>query len=1258
MFEITGDDIKALDDKQLRTLIARLAIAELKKSEEPISGVTAGGHQNAPDGGIDVWAETKQNDFAGDFLKRVPLGFQAKASNMPRSAILEEMAPGGELRPVIVELADANGAYVIVSSHGTVANAGLKNRRQAMQDALGDLPTKDQLLIDFYDRERMATWVEQYPGVASWVREKAGRRMAGWEPIGRWLEAGVSGPNQFLIDDEATLIDARAKSQAPHSILDGIAIIRDELRKPGSSSRLIGVSGVGKTRFIQALFEDEVGEEALDPALTLYTDYNETPTPSAKHMAQSLVEADERAILVVDNCEPQLHSDLAAICTKTGSRVSLLTVEYDVRGDEPERTEVFRLSASSEKTIAEWLKLNFDHISQVDRDRIAEFCGGNFRVARVLAETVERGDTLGQLTDSQLFERIFRQRNDPDHALLRSAEILALLYSYNGEETGADSELAILATLSNTDAETLFEASVQFEQREVAQRRGVWRAVLPQAIANRLAKSAIERLSNARLDQFIANLNPRMATSFTRRIGYLHDNDRARELTARLLQSDGPLGDLLSFSDHSLQLLHNLAPVAPDLVLGRIAEVVDGPSGDAIINPAFGERWQLTNLLRSIAYDPELFDQAARLLARFVMAEAPDENRNSARSSFEALFHLHLSGTHAGPDQRRALAHELCQSADTKQVGLLALRALLHGGHFSSVANFDFGARSRDFGWRPETYGDQWNWYADAVRLAHDLCSDETLRSEIALEIANGAEHLLTNEPSREQFDAFTSTMLEDGPWIDGWRNIRRVQGYWMEDWPPELQEYVSELERKLRPTDRASEIQAWVLSGHSATDLVEPASDGESPSDRYHRAQDKARELGVASADDGEALYALFPGLMSIEHGYEVALFGRGLAEASSNREQLWQTMVSEFGQVDPNKRNATLLAGFVTEAKKHDRALVERILDEALTNELLQPHLFLFQIQTGFDNAGLERIWTAIDQGTLDPWRFGSLASGAVREFPEAELPKLLKQIASLEGGQEVAIKIFHMAVYCAETDDETVSEALLQAGRDILTLCDFSDREVMTDHAIRETVEYCYAKGQADDQLRTLAELIKRQFSSEPYRAWQYENAVSAIFKTNPAIALDVFVLADEADQSRTFDYNSWVRGSPIETVPSEKLWNWADNDAETRYTLLGRILQPFPEKIGQDNSTLSKTFVEALDRAPDRTQFLTADAYRIGPRGWSGSLAAILDQRYAELQKLADHEDEAVREWVQERSANLVEWANHERERESEREERFE
>jgi|SRR5882724_2548910 len=54
MFEITGDHISKLNDADLRLLIGRLCEAELRQYGLPLSSVTAGGHQDAPDGGIDV----------------------------------------------------------------------------------------------------------------------------------------------------------------------------------------------------------------------------------------------------------------------------------------------------------------------------------------------------------------------------------------------------------------------------------------------------------------------------------------------------------------------------------------------------------------------------------------------------------------------------------------------------------------------------------------------------------------------------------------------------------------------------------------------------------------------------------------------------------------------------------------------------------------------------------------------------------------------------------------------------------------------------------------------------------------------------------------------------------------------------------------------------------------------------------------------------------------------------------------------------
>ncbi len=49
----------------------------------------------------------------------------------------------------------------------------------------------------------------------------------------------------------------------------------------------------------------------------------------------------------------QAQAALTQICNVDSSKVSLLTVEYDVRDDEPEQTEVFRFNSAAPGLLAE-----------------------------------------------------------------------------------------------------------------------------------------------------------------------------------------------------------------------------------------------------------------------------------------------------------------------------------------------------------------------------------------------------------------------------------------------------------------------------------------------------------------------------------------------------------------------------------------------------------------------------------------------------------------------------------------------------------------------------------------------------------------------------------------------------------------------------------------------------------------------------------------------------------------------------------------
>lgn len=253
-------------------------------------------------------------------------------------------------------------------------------------------------------------------------------------------------------------------------------------------------------------------------------------------------------------------------------------MEYDVGDDEPERTEVFRHQNASLAPVDQWIAREVEHISQIDGSCIATFSDCNFRVAHALGETLRKGETLGQLRNRELFERIFLQRSEYDRSLQLAAEDLSRLYSFDGQDCAADSELARIGALRGVEPRELFAAAVDLGRRGIVQARGRWRAILPQAIANPLAAYALQRVPDAEFDDFCVSLPTRMFKSLSRTLGYLHDSPENQRVVKRWLTPGGPFGDLLPLEGLGLEIIRNDAPVAPEAVLARIVAELDGPA--------------------------------------------------------------------------------------------------------------------------------------------------------------------------------------------------------------------------------------------------------------------------------------------------------------------------------------------------------------------------------------------------------------------------------------------------------------------------------------------------------------------------------------------------------------------------------------------------------------------------------------------------------------------------------------------------------
>jgi hypothetical protein len=1252
MFEISGNDISSLGDADLRSLVARLATAELRAKGYPLSSVTAGGDQDAADGGLDVRVECPKVMIDPDFVPSRLTGFQVKKPDMPPSAIRGEMRPKGVLRDAIRELADASGAYVIVSSKGSVADKALVARRKAIRAALSDLPNAAQLHTDFYDRDRIATWVNQYPGIAAWVRDRIGSPLSGWSSVSDWEGRGNLSPKPYLSNDNACLIDERSRDSKHVTIPEGITRLRNALRTPRQCIRLIGLSGVGKTRLVQALFEQNVGTDPLDPSLAIYTDYSEGTTPTARDMARDLRARRQRAILIVDNCNPNTHSELARLCASDASEVSLITVEYDVRDDEPEQTDVFRLQSASPDLVTEWIKQSFPDVSQVDREKIAEFSDGNFRVAGALAQTVGKGETLGSLKSRELFERIFHQRNQPDRQLLQTAEDLSLLYSIDGEDISDEGELARVGAIRGVGARPLYEALAEMRQRGVVQARGHFRAILPQAIANALAAHALERIPPSDFDQFCVRLPHRMLKSVSRRLGYLHDSSIAQSTVARWLQVDGPLGNLVTLGDAGFQIITNIAPVAPEAVLAKLERE---PAGLAPKEP---ERHGWISLIKAVGYDAHLFDRAVTLLARFAASESENNNLNSARNTFSEFFHLYLSGTQATPEQRRLAIKRLAASDDEilRRSAHIALRALLES-HFMSAGSHDFGARPRDWGWHPKVNEEVWDWFGDAIALVVQLASDADARALLA----QHARELWRYPTCRDALDRAATAFLQNRPWIEGWIAFRATLRFDGKGMPEDVKGKLEQIINRVKPSDLLNQARAVVLNrmpGGGGWNFADGEEDEGDASKASEKADRMAQEVGRRLARDAVTRAEFLVELLAQPHAMRAFECGRGLAEGAEDLDGTWLELAECYAAAGSGMREATLLGGFMYEAHQRDQSFTSTALEGAIENHDLASVLPYLQARVGVDTEGIQRLRRAIAKGVLVAGDFRTIANNSVSNSPPDPLAALLKDIATLSDGVEIALNVLEMHFSLDRKEKRERNARLVSLGRDLLVRANFSKDSMLRDYGAHAVIIICLTGHEGERTAEKVCSNICSVLDDYHFSAHNLNNIFKTLFETQPFVTLDAFLLLPSPHGIRhRFDLD-FAMGPSLEGVDPVVLHTWASREPNTRYPLLGSCISMFRRRNNEEQNDISPLFRSMLDKAPDKRLFLGDLFDRVHPRSWGGSLAHILEQRKAQIMKLAEHSDGQVRAWTSEAAPELDRWIEDARGRDRGSEESFE
>lgn len=1252
LLEISGGDIAALNDSDLRELIGLLCEADCRLLGLSPSEVTWGGHQDAKDGGLDVVVGITK-PIPSSFIPRRKNGFQVKKPDMTASGIIAEMRPNGVLRESIQSLIEDCGSYIIICSTGSTTDKALQDRLKAMRKAVIQESNHNNIYLDFYDRGRIATWVRTHPSLMLWVRNRIGRHIKGWQPYENWSQPGKS-LGDYLVDEGMRLYNGIAKDKTKEiSIHEGLEKIRQLVAAPRASVRLAGLSGVGKTRFVQALFDEKIGKNALNSSQVFYTDMSNGPEPDPRSFLEQLNAQQTHAVLVVDNCPPELHRRLTEVCTGGRSTSSIITVEYDVKEDLPEETEVFRLEPASEELIFKLVRTRYKYISEVDAKSIAHFSGGNARIAIALPNTIQQGETLSGFKDEELFERLFTQRNSADPYLKRSAELFSLVYSFEGTEINSSSELAILGSLIDKSANDLYRDIAELVDRDLVQSRSVWRAVLPQAIANRLAESALKTIPPKTLDTtFRENASERLVKSFTRRLSFLHDSNEAISLVDAWLEQDGWLKDFRNLTPFGITILENIAPVSPKKVLEGLDRAARHPD---FVSQSNSHHRRFVHLLRSLAYESALFSRSVRILCQFALAEEGNDRHNEPRAVLKSLFFLYLSGTQAPIEVRYTVIEELITSLDSskQELGLLFLETALEAWHFSSHYSFDFGARPRDYGFTPPTTTDVSHWFGFLINKCVDIIlSNQTSSRKIKTILANRFRGLWTKAQMHKELQEAAIKIRSMGPWPEGWVEVRTTMFFDKEV----SDENLVNLSELLKPVGLVEKIRIYGLASKGTYYEFIEDEDSESPTERWERIDKITFDLALQLAQDDLSLDILIPEIISKE-AIRPRMIGRGLARGSKNKVDLLNKIREHYEKVAESSKDVRVLEGFFFEIAQIDPILSCQMLDEILTGSTLSQWLPNFQASVPIDQNGIIRLHKALD------WEVSPILAYKVLSYSfifqticDHDLAILLLKILSKKGGDDVALMIFYTRI---GMNNEYVPNAeLISVGREILVSYKYSDdvdKSLMDEH-LSKVAKICLVGNDATESTIHIGKRLLEAYNSYQLNNSDFDEYFIVLAQVQPIIFLDIFVESDTLEdyqRQNLFENYLGKNNLALNNISDSTILSWCATKPHVRYERISSLIDTFSYNHGSSQLEWKLITLTILEQVSNVEKILYALSNSIWPRSWSGSHADILQQRLPLLESLFEHANAEVSAWATRVHIDLHVAIVKEREQESER-----
>lgn len=1216
LFEITKEDIKELDDTQLEELIRRLCEADVVSAGESTKCVSYGGKSGEPDGGLDIVVTMRNDPPQSIFISRKTTGIQVKKTNMTPSKIESEMSVHIGSGKLINCLAEQSGAYIIVSSGSSCTPQKLKERKEKMVSLVSDVPGRENLDLDYFDLEKITQWVNTYPGIVAWVKLAIGKPQNDWYPYSNWSNPGT--PGGYILDGKLRLFEYPRRTDQKETVEAGIRSIRAKLSLPGSSVRLIGLSGVGKTRLVQALFEPDVGEQSLPQDWALYTENNH-PIPLPEEMAQSLT--NKRIVLIIDNCSRNVHKKLTR--SIKNSQISLLTIDYDIQDDSPQETDVFVLEPASKNMLVKLLKRTNPDVDTNIVDRIASLSDGNSRIALALVQAFRKSEDFGTLLDEEIFERLFWQNNGNNEVIYETAKACSLVYSFDTSDPESDeSEIQLLAKLADQTYEKFHSNLEAIRKKGLLQSRGQWSALLPQALANRIASNALPSYTDSKiLEVFVGSRADRLQSSFCHRLSFLHSNQSAKRISIQLLSPQGELGQKgMQLNAADRKKIYYLLSVDFSNSLNYLDRLVNLIKENPIKEVSTENATWIVHSLFVLAYFPENFEKALSLIENLLLIKIfPKKIELEVSKQINRLFWPLVSGTMTPPAQKHEHISGLLQSIDPElnNLGVQFLNAAFQTENFFVSGPTEFGARPLTLGYKFKSEDEIKEWYKSLINiLSTTFRNQPILKTELLSIIEKNFRRLWKLGYVSDELSNFVKLVRNEQSWVEIWAEIEIILKSEYTKKNKDLWEKLEDLETLTRPDSVAEEVRIYLRRPDAFIFSTSASAGDASRALQGIVYEEKMKEFGEKISKELDVLDEIGPDLFVNEY-YGVIKLVESITRNSQDILLLWQKLLNNYRRANNGGSQRTFISFFKTLWEVNPN-LADSLVNEVSKNPDLSEIFPSILILKPNIDSDISRLRKSLKSRKSSPYSLREIAKLQIGDqISEIKFCELLDILLETREGYNIAISSLGEKFREYQNKSKQIPPLLLEKGRDFLFkanspgLIDW--RDPLVDVYLSTILASTPGSYLPNDRIVKFLQELFPEDLEKAFSGNYHPEINKELAKRYPIEFLDsIFERIGQIDpRKNNFLINNLDSvGVIIQNVSLDTIITWMKTNLVTRAQFLSRYVQLVDEDRQNGMMRWTEFGYKFLSQTFDIPTVLDNIMLRMLPRSWFGNYSLTL------------------------------------------------